>query len=530
MNRAENNNRTGKAIIIGAGPAGLTAAYELLTRTSIKPVILEKTGETGGLSRTVVYKGNRMDIGGHRFFSKSDRVLKWWLQMMPLEEGVPEDIVLNYHNTTGTLPPQASPSSAMVHGDMMVRPRRSRIYFLKKFFKYPLSLSYDTISKLGLMRTIRIMFSYLSIKVFPPGNVVTLEDFFISRFGTELYHTFFKSYTEKVWGVACSELPASWGVQRIKDLSLRQAIKHMVKQVISKRDDLAQKGVSTSLIEQFLYPRLGPGQLWEKVADEVKKLGGEIHYGHAVDEILCSPERVMGVTTRNTEGKPARFEGDLFFSTMPLSEVVSGIRGIEVPQPVAQVAEGLQFRDFITIGLLVKKFSATALKQGPMLDNWIYIQDGNVLMGRLQIFKNWSKWMVADPDTQWLGLEYFCNTTDEIWRTPDDQLIQMAEKELLEIGIIEPGVVMDGTVVRQEKTYPSYTGTYAQFDVLRSWIQGLENFYPIGRNGMHRYNNSDHSMLTAMIAVDHITGSVQDKNAIWEVNTEDEYHEERSGE
>lgn len=518
------------AIIIGAGPAGLTAAYELLTRTNIKPIILEQSKEIGGLSRTVNYKGNRMDIGGHRFFSKSDRVMEWWLKILPIDPAQKGEVSLQYQQKQASLKIQdAENISEDPDSIMLVRPRRSRIYFLKKFFPYPLSLSISTLQKLGAIRTIKILFSYLWVKCFPRKQVHTLEDFFINRFGKELYLTFFKSYTEKVWGVPCTQLSAAWGAQRIKDLSIRQAIKHMVKQVFiakSNTGNIGQKGTSTSLIEQFLYPKLGPGQLWETVAAHIVAMGGQIIYEMEVTGLHAEGEKILSLDAKNpVTGQIQNFAGEYFFSTMPLREMVAGINGVSVPADVIAVASGLQYRDFITVGLLVNRFSDNALKQGPLNDNWIYIQDRTVKMGRVQIFNNWSPAMVADKTKQWLGLEYFCNTSDSLWQTTDSELLKMATSELEKIGIIEAENVIDGTVIRQEKTYPSYTGTFDQFEILKKYLMHFENLFPIGRNGMHRYNNSDHSMLTAMVAVDLIIAGDYRKETIWEVNTDEEYHE-----
>jgi protoporphyrinogen oxidase len=526
MQKKESNDSLPKAIIIGAGPAGLTAALELLTRTNIIPIVLEQSNETGGLSRTVNYKGNRLDIGGHRFFSKSDRVMKWWLQMMPLEAETPVDIILQYQNNQTILKRTNKENAA--YSNMMVRPRRSRIYFLKKFFPYPLSLSGSTLAKLGAVRTSRILFSYIWARIFPPKKVETLEEFFISRFGQELYRTFFKSYTEKVWGVPCSSIPAEWGAQRIKDLSIRQAVRHMVLQIKNKGQKLPREKLSTSLIEQFLYPRLGPGQFWEQVAQEIVAKGGTIIYGCAVQEITYHNNRITNVIASCKDGGRNTYRGDYFFSTMPIRDFIAGLGPLSPSSDILQVAKGLQYRDFITIGLLVSRFSEAALKQGPITDNWIYIQDAGVQIGRLQIFNNWSPFMVAQPGTWWIGLEYFCNCNDELWKMNDEDIVTLGIKELVSIGLIDNDAKLDATVIRQEKTYPAYTGTYQQFQVLKSYLLQFENLYPIGRNGMHRYNNSDHSMLTAMLSVDHILGEILDKNLIWEINTEESYHEEKS--
>lgn len=517
------------AVIIGAGPAGLTAAYELLTRTEIKPIILEQTHAIGGLSRTEQYKGNRIDIGGHRFFSKSDRVMKWWLQILPLDAAAKGALPLQYQQQQKIFEtdffPKADSDADKV---MLVRQRKSRIYFLKKFFPYPLNLSVATLQKLGLVRTVRIMVSYLYARIFFRKKVETLEDFFIDRFGGELYRTFFKSYTEKVWGVPCSELSASWGAQRIKDLSIREAILHMLRQMgkSQKTSDIEQKDVSTSLIEQFLYPKFGPGQLWEEVARLVLEKGGEIHFNQDVKKIEVEGNHIVAVETYDPDIKQQmRFTGDYFFSTMPLQTLIGGMVGTGVPEEVKQVAAGLQYRDFITIGLLVTGFSSNALKQGMLRDNWIYIQDDSVQIGRLQIFNNWSPGMVADKTKVWLGLEYFCNTGDPLWQLPDVDLIALGNRELQKIGLLEPDAMIDGKVIRQEKTYPSYTGTFEKFDLLRHYLETFDNLYPIGRNGMHRYNNSDHSMLTAMVSVDLIASGRLEKTPVWEVNTEESYHE-----
>lgn len=516
-----NNNRP-TAIIIGAGPAGLTAAHELLTRTQIIPIILEQSTEMGGLSRTVNYKGNRLDIGGHRFFSKSERVMNWWLNIMPLEAGTPDDFVIQYQNATNRI----TPTNAANKGDMMLRPRKSRIYFLRKFFPYPLTLSLKTLLQLGFFRTIHIGASYCRSKIFPVKKVTTLEDFFINRFGRELYRTFFKSYTEKVWGVPCSAIPAEWGVQRIKNLSIRQALWHMVQQVRYKGKNQPKENLSTSLIEQFLYPKLGPGQLWEKVANEIEELGGVVVTGCKVEKINYQNKKINAVETLKN-GEKVVFEGDYFFSTMPIKEFIQGMGPVPPPERILGIASTLPYRDFITIGLLVSKFSQAAEAQGPLLDNWIYIQDSGVNIGRLQIFNNWSPFMVAKPGTWWIGLEYFCQTTDAIWKMEDNDLINLGITELVTIGLIEKNFVLDATIIRQEKTYPSYTGSYAQFDEVKEYLQQFVNLYPMGRNGMHRYNNSDHSMLTAMLSVDYLTGELSDKKRIWEVNTEESYHEEK---
>jgi protoporphyrinogen oxidase len=517
------------AIIIGAGPAGLTAAYELLTRSEIIPIVLEKSTYMGGISRTVEYKGNRIDIGGHRFFSKSDRVMNWWLEHMPLENTPHAGQHIHYHNQQRPLPPGSAQDSAQE--TMLVRQRRSRIYFLRKFFEYPIQLSAQTLSNLGLLRMLRIGFSYVWSVLFPPRRIENLEQFFVSRFGRELYRTFFESYTEKVWGVPCDQISAEWGAQRIKGLSITRTILHHITRLFGKKQDIRQKEVETSLIEQFLYPRLGPGQLWEIVAQKVRQMGGTIHTGMEVDSIEVRGDEVVSLCATNAEGVRRRFAGDYFFSTMPVQELV---RGLSTPPPeeLRAISEGLQYRDFVTVGLLVNKLAVNDPKSPNTLikDNWIYIQEPEVRAGRLQIFNNWSPYMVRDPNTVWLGVEYFCYQTDDLWTMPEADMAALAARELASIAIIDPADVLDSTVLRMEKTYPAYFGSYERFDELRDYLLRYKNLFLVGRNGMHKYNNQDHSMLTAMTAVDNILEGLTDQSNIWAVNTEMEYHEEKSAE
>ena len=520
-----------KAIIIGAGPAGLTAAYELLKRTKIKPIVLEKSAYMGGISRTVNYKGNRIDIGGHRFFSKSDRVMQWWLEMLPLESNVNGGTAIRYHRMEKTIEPSPSgPDPASADRVMLLRGRKSRIYYLRRFFDYPISLSKNTLLNLGLWRTMKIGVSYMQSAMFPLKTEETLEQFLINRFGKELYLTFFKSYTEKVWGVPCDKISAEWGAQRIKGLSIWSTITHAAKKVF-KRDgsDIAQKGTETSLIEQFMYPKFGPGQMWEECARRINEMGGEIRTGCRAERIITNGWNVTGLEIRNASGELETLDGDYFFSTAPIQEIM---RSFDTPPPqnVLEVSDGLVYRDFITVGLLLRLLKINdETPEGKQLirDNWIYIQEPDVQIGRLQIFNNWSPFLVANPGTVWLGLEYFCNDTDEIWKLPDDRMVALACAELSKIGIIDPGEVLDSTVLRMEKTYPAYFGTYDRFAEIRAHVDKYENLFLVGRNGMHRYNNQDHSMLTAMMAVDQIIAAITDKAALWEVNTEMEYHEEK---
>jgi protoporphyrinogen oxidase len=522
-----------RAIIVGGGPAGLTAAYELLTRTGIKPIVLEKSDFMGGISRTVSYKGNRIDIGGHRFFSKSDRVMDWWLKMLPLEASNGEINTIQYHRMQRAIStPVPGPDPLSADRVMLLRPRKSRIYYLRCFFDYPISVSKDTLRKLGVWRTFKIGASYLRYALFPLKKEETLEQFFVNRFGMELYKTFFKDYTEKVWGVSCRQISAEWGVQRIKGLSVRSTLTHAFNQMRRKCGrDVGQKNTPTSLIERFLYPKFGPGQMWEEVARRIKDMGGEIRTGYRFDRLITDGWNVRALQATNTvTGSLETFPGDYFFSTAPIQELV---RSFDVPPPrnVSDVAEGLVYRDFLTVGLLLRSLKInekTPLGEKLISDNWIYIQEPDVLVGRLQIFNNWSPHMVADPAKVWLGLEYFCNQSDEIWNLPDDRMVAFAVEELSRIGIIDAREVIDSTVLRMEKTYPAYFGTYERFQEIRDHVDRYQNLFLIGRNGMHRYNNQDHSMLTAMMAVDNIIAGKTDKADLWKVNTEVDYHEEKA--
>ncbi len=518
-----------QAIIVGAGPAGLTAAFELLTRTDITPIILEKSDYLGGISRTVRYKGNRIDIGGHRFFSKSDRVMQWWLNVMPMQAIDGASTKITYQRQTTSVPASERPADPTANDNvMLVRQRKSRIYFMRRFFEYPITLSGDTISKLGLMKTIRIGLSYLRSVLFPIKNEQNLEQFFINRFGRELYLTFFKSYTEKVWGIDCSAISAEWGAQRIKGLSIYKTVLHILKKLVPKRDkDIKQKDVETSLIEQFLYPKFGPGQMWEEVAQRVEHLGGKILMHWSVDGIEHSGDAVTAVVARNSQtGEVKRFAGDYFFSTMPVKELVAQMNP-PAPANVQEVSEGLMYRDFITVGVLCDRIKLREASGELVKDNWIYIQEPDVLVGRLQIFNNWSPAMVADPSKVWIGLEYFCNEGDSLWERSDEEMIELAKKELASMNVLDAENVFDATVIRVPKTYPAYFGSYDRFPEIISWVNQLNNLFLVGRNGMHKYNNQDHSMLTAMTAVDNIIANVRSRDNLWALNTEMEYHEEK---
>ncbi|MBN2416030.1 NAD(P)/FAD-dependent oxidoreductase [bacterium] len=488
------------ALIIGAGPAGLTAASELIARSDITPVIFEETDKTGGLSRTETYKGNRLDIGGHRFFSKSKWVNAWWLNMLPLQNNTDHD------------PDQ-------VDNVMLVRDRRSHIYFLNSLFEYPVKLNIDTFRKLGLWRTVKICVSYLAVRIAKEDPVETLEDLFIHRFGKELYRTFFKGYTEKVWGVSCREIKPEWGSQRIKNLSIAKTLLHAIKEHFLSLASLSRKAGEPSLIKTFTYPKFGPGQLWEEAAARIRQGGGSIIYSHKVTGVRPLPGnrflvRVRDEKTGNTEDIPA----DYLISSMPLQDLIAAIE-TPVPEPVMNAAAGLVYRHFIIVGLLLNELALD------LQDQWIYIQEDSVRVGRLQLFNNWSPYMVRDSSTAWIGAEYFCSETDEMWRMTDRQLCDLAAEELVSLHIIHKADILDAVVIRQPKAYPAYFGTYDELPLIRAYLDQFIRLFPIGRNGMHRYNNQDHSMLSALTAVELILQGTESKEALWNINTEEELHE-----
>lgn len=526
------NSTKRTALIIGAGPAGLTAAYEFLKRSNVTPIILEKSHEIGGISRTVKYKGNRIDIGGHRFFSKSDRVMNWWMNVMPPEATADASQRISYQNQHRDVQLDGSgPDPAKTDRVMLIRPRKSRIYFLRRFFDYPIKLTGDTLSKLGPIRTAKIGVSYMrsmASQIKPEQN---LEQFLINRFGRQLYLTFFKSYTEKVWGVPCDQISAEWGAQRIKGLSIKTALLHFLKKALPASTDINQKNVETSLIERFMYPKLGPGQLWEYVAETIQQEGGTLLMGWVVDKLFVDNGRIVAAEGLNEEtGERRRFEADYFFSTMPIKELIRAMQ-TNVPSNVREVSEGLIYRDFITVGLLLNRLllkGDTPNGQGLMKDNWIYIQEPDVLVGRMQIFNNWSPYLVSDQSKVWIGLEYFCYETDDLWKLADKDMTALAIEEMQKIGVLAKADVLDSTVIRVPKTYPAYFGIYDRFEEIKQYVSGFENLFLVGRNGMHKYNNQDHSMLTAMTAVDNIIEGRVDKSNIWAVNTEGDYHEEKA--
>jgi len=472
-----------KAVIVGGGPAGLTAAYEL-SKQNAPVVVLEADPEyVGGISRTVNYKSFRFDIGGHRFFSKSREVEDLWTEI-------------------------AGP-------DLLDRPRSSRIYYRGQFYTYPLK-PFEALSKLGLFESIRCMASFAKARVNPTPNPKTFEDWVINQFGRRLFSIFFKTYTEKVWGMKCTEISADWAAQRIKGLSLGSAIKHAL---LPKRKPKDRTQVVKTLIDTFRYPRLGPGMMWETCSAKVRERGGEVLLGHPV--VACRFDETRNlwiVTTRDADGRTEEFCGEHLISSMPIRELIAQIKP-RLPENVSRAAQSLRYRDFLTVGLIVHD-------RGRFSDNWIYIHDPAVQVGRVQNYKSWSPEMVPDPAYSSYGLEYFCFEGDGLWTTPDADLIALAKKEIQQINLADAANITDGCVIRQRKAYPVYDDTYQQHvDTIRA---ELERTYPtlhlVGRNGMHKYNNQDHAMMTAMLTAKNILAGER-KYDVWAVNQDAEYHE-----
>ena len=512
-------------IIIGGGPAGLTAAYELLRDGSgeYRVTILEESETLGGISQTVRYHGNRMDIGGHRFFSKDEQIMKWWSDLMPVQ-GKPayDDKVLGREKPLSENGPDPQKEDVV----MLVRDRVSRIYYKKCFFDYPVTMNFNTIRNMGLLTTLRAGFSYLKSAIckLPEDN---LENFYINRFGRVLYSMFFEGYTEKLWGRHPSEIAADWGAQRVKGLSILAILRDMLRKMFGRKNNA---NAETSLIEQFWYPKYGPGQLWELVGEKVQEMGGEIRFGCKVQKLRTADGKITGVQCQTPEGE-TEISGDIFISSMPVRDLVAGMD--DADENINRIAAGLPYRDFVTVGLLVKKLELKNQTDRRTLANivpdcWIYVQDKGVKLGRIQIFNNWSPYMVQKPeDTVWIGLEYFCDEGDAFWNMTDEECIAFAVRELRKMGVIQKGVCLDAHREKVRKAYPAYFDTYSEFGQVVGFLNGYENLFCVGRNGQHRYNNMDHSMLTAIRAAEAIKAGSTDKSGIWDVNTEKKYHESK---
>ena len=456
----------GATVVIGGGPAGLTAAHELV-RKNILPLVLERSDELGGIARTAKYKGNRLDIGGHRFFTKIPEVERFWRDVL---------------------------------GEEFLRvPRKSRIFYQGRFFEYPL-VAVNAFINLGPIESLRIFLSCLRWKAFPCPQEDTFEEYVINRFGRRLYLTFFKTYTEKVWGIPCNQIRADWAAQRIRGLSLKTAVLNA----------LTGRGEAKTLIKEFDYPRLGPGMLWEKCGEFVEQHGGKVLMEAETIRLEMDGQRVGRVVYRQN-GETQTVDVNHVLSSMPLDDLISRLS----PAPPEEVL--LAYRDFLIVGLFVEQ-------ENLFPDNWLYVHTPGVRVGRIQNFGNWSAAMVHNAGQSGLGMEYFCSRGDDLWEMPDAELIALATRELGMLGLADTTKVRDGVVVRQEKAYPVYDGEYRRHvDVIKNYLGTIENLQTIGRNGLHRYNNQDHSMQTAFLAVRNILGEHHD---LWDVNTERSYHED----
>ena len=512
-----------KVLIIGAGPAGLTAAFELLEKSKdFNVTVLEESSVFGGISRTVNYKGNRMDMGGHRFFSKMDEVNGWWEKLLPLQGSLSkDDIILGR-----TVPLEnGGPDPEKADIVMLRRHRVSRILFDSKFYDYPVSLKMETLLNMGFFTTMKVGFSYL-FSLFHKLPETNLENFYINRFGRKLYELFFEYYTENLWGRHPREIDASWGAQRVKGLSVTAVLKDIFGKIFKR----GNRKVETSLIEEFKYPKFGPGQLWEVAAEKIIGMGGKILTNAQVTGFRKDENGKLVSLFYEKDGVKTELEGDIFISSMPVKDLVLGMNG--VPDNILRIAGGLPYRDYMTLGVLVKKLrlkNKTKLKTvGNIVpDCWVYVQDRLVKMGRFQIYNNWSPYMVQDlENTVWIGLEYFVNEGDSMWNMAEKEFSDLGIGEMVKLGLIESrDDVLDCHLERVKKAYPAYFDTYNEMDSLRSWLDTIPNLYCVGRNGQHRYNNIDHSMATSFEAVKNILGGVADKSNIWNVNTEKEYHE-----
>lgn len=512
-------------IIIGAGPAGLTAGYELLkSGLPYKIIIIDEGNAVGGIARTINYKGNRMDIGGHRFFSKNDKVMQWWQNIMPIQGTPAYDDLLLHHNKHYFVD---GPDPEICDNTLLLRDRISRIYYSGKFYEYPVSLKLDTIMNLGLQTTVMAISSYLKSCLFK-STENNLEDFYINRFGRSLYKIFFESYTEKLWGRHPRTISADWGAQRVKGLSIKAIITDAIVRGLIHSNN--RKVVETSLITRFLYPKYGPGQLWEKVSEEIKTMGGQIYNNSRVTKINIQNDKINSISYLN-KGVNKTISGDIYISSMPLKDLVNALDDTVITTDIHNIANGLPYRDFVTIGLLVNKLlieneTHITTINSIIPDNWIYVQDPGIKLGRIQIFNNWSPYMVKDiNNTVWLGLEYFCTEGDGFWNMTEQECAQFAADELVRIGIINKSDILDYHRERVKKAYPAYFDTYDKMTVLIDSLNNFKNLYCIGRNGQHRYNNMDHSMITAFEAVNCIVNNLEDKSSIWNVNTEKKYHE-----
>ena len=515
-----------KNIIIGAGPAGVTAMYSLSEHHDMQVQLVEQNPYIGGISATLDFDGNKMDLGPHRFFTKSDRVQKLWESILPLQ-GKPtiDDVELEHNLPFSKLPDAPDPEKT--DNVLLNRPRMTRIYYKKRFFDYPVSLSWNTIRGLGIFEMFFIGMSYFRSLLFKRPEK-SLEDFFVNRFGVRLYKTFFKDYTEKLWGISCKDISAEWGAQRVKGISILLILKEIfTKMILHKKFKTSQ----TSLIESFFYPKLGAGQMYERMVQIAVDRGADITFNTKVEKVKLQNNRIQSVVI-NQNGTLTELSGDNFISCMPICELIGKMEG-NVPEKVREVALNLPYRNVRLAAFLLNKLklkNTTKIKTYNSLipDVWIYIQERGFKAGRMEIINNFSPYLVQQNKNQvCITVEYFCSDNDDLWTASDEDFLKTAFDELVRMDIVETQEFISQKSFKIEKAYPAYFGSYKDFDIVRSFIDGIPNLYPIGRNGMHKYNNMDHSILTALETVDCITQKT-DKTAIWQVNTEQSYHETKN--
>lgn len=505
------------AIIIGAGPAGLTAAFELLKRTDYKPIVIEQLNQVGGLSKTVNYKGNLMDLGGHRFFTKSDRVWAWWQQFFAVKDS--DAVKLQYKGLEQTIKPMQQITAKHY---FLVRERKSQIMFQGQLLPYPLKIGWSFIQATGLLFIAKAMFGYVSAKLSPIKPEKSLEDFYINRFGSFLYEQFFKSYTEKVWGRACSEISRDWGAQRVKSLDIAA----FVKDGLAKFLNLNTTSKPITLTEYFLYPEKGPGQLWEAVADSITELGGKIIFNAQMDAISLENNAVNSVSIIEKNGSKQTVNCHLLFSSAPIPQLAILLDQQQKSRAFAAI-NNLKYRNLIVVGMLFNQTDLTERKGKEAVKNtWIYVQERNSIIGRLQIFNNWSPFMVVEPNHVWIAAELFCSTDDALYNLTEGEIKKQVFADLFTLGLFQTAEPIESNVLKIPYSYPAYWDGYEQIGEIETWLSEFKNIYPIGRNGLHRYNNQDHAMLSAMVAVDNIENSITDKSNIWAINTEEEYLEE----
>ena len=519
-----------KVIIVGAGPAGLTAAYKLLKESKdYEVIILEKSYKLGGISRSVNVNGYIFDTGIHRFFSKNSEINNIWEEILPIQ-GKPsyDDLKLNRVKNYS----EYGPDPEKLDKVMLIKDRVTRIYYGKKFYDYPVSLNKTTIKNMGFLNIVLVGFSYLKSCIFKRDEK-SLEDLYINKFGKKLYNMFFKNYTYKVWGIKPSEISPDWGEQRVKGISIKEILKDIIRKKFRKKN---KENTETSLIESFIYPKLGTIQMWDEMALKIKEMGGKIYLNSSCIGITLKNNQVKEIEYLK-DGNIIKEKVDIFISSMPIKDLFLSLKGIKVPKKIFDIATNLPYRDFMSVCLVVNKLKLknnTKFKtiNNIIPDSWIYIQEPEVLLGRVQIFNNWSPYIFKNKkdieNKVMLSLEYFANSDDKYYNMLDQDFIEFAKNEAIKIGLIDVNVKVEESVrIKIPKAYPAYFGTYKDISQVINYLNKIKNLYCIGRNGQHRYNNMDHSMLTGIEVVNIILNNIKTKDNIWKVNTEKEYHEKK---